>query len=162
MSRTFIKASLRDNPYLARTDYQAKLDALPEPLRSAVRDGNFAASRTDAAFQLIPTAWIVAAMNRWTPDGWKYHLMTAMAFDPAGGGKDAAVLARRHKGWYAKLVVEQGKSTGDTMHGMGAIFEHRRDGAPVVLDVGGGFASGIKARLQDNNVPFHQFNGANS
>src|SRR5262249_37694290 len=70
-SRTFIRAKLADNPSLARTDYQSRLDALPEPLRSAVRDGNFAASRTDSPQQVIPTAWIDAAMKRWKPDGWR-------------------------------------------------------------------------------------------
>src|SRR3954468_4307276 len=45
MSRTFIPAALRDNPFLINTNYQANLDGLPEPLRSAVRDGNFMAAR---------------------------------------------------------------------------------------------------------------------
>ena len=39
-SRTFIPAALADNPFLINNGYQAVLDGLPEPLRSA-RDGNF-------------------------------------------------------------------------------------------------------------------------
>ena len=47
MSRTYIPAALTDNPYLARTNYKAQVDALPEPLRSAIRDGDFKAGRID-------------------------------------------------------------------------------------------------------------------
>jgi hypothetical protein len=61
MSRTFIPAALRDNPFLINTNYQANLDGLPEPLRSAVRDGNFMAARQDADFQVIPTQWLIEA-----------------------------------------------------------------------------------------------------
>src|SRR5262249_58289392 len=80
-SRTFIFAALADNPYLVRTNYQATLDALPEPLRSAIRDGNFFAAQRDADFQVIPTAWIVAAQERWRPDGGRDFAMTARALD---------------------------------------------------------------------------------
>ncbi|MHB8816148.1 MAG: terminase, partial [Steroidobacteraceae bacterium] len=34
LSRTFIPSSVSDNPYLANTDYQSKLDAMIEPFRS--------------------------------------------------------------------------------------------------------------------------------
>jgi hypothetical protein len=83
----------RTIPFLVNTNYQANLDGLPEPLRSAVRDGNFMAARQDADFQVIPTQWIIEAQARWKPDGYKSFHMTAMAFDPAGGGADAAELA---------------------------------------------------------------------
>ena len=161
-SRTFIPSALSDNPYLAKTGYRATLDSLPEPLRSAVRDGNFMAARPDSDFQVIPTAWIIAAQDRWTAEGWRDWQMTAMAFDPAGGGRDAAVLAFRHRGWYAPLVSERGASTAESTTGVNAIFMNRRDGAPVVLDVGGGYAGAIKARLQDNDIVYHAFNGAGS
>ncbi|MGH6815603.1 MAG: terminase, partial [Hyphomicrobiaceae bacterium] len=39
LSRTFIPASVDDNPFLVRTGYKAQLDTLQEPWRSAVRDG---------------------------------------------------------------------------------------------------------------------------
>jgi hypothetical protein len=68
-SRTFIPAALADNPFLINTNYQAELDALPEPIRSAVRDGNFMASRQDADWQVIPTQWVLEAQDRWRA-GW--------------------------------------------------------------------------------------------
>jgi hypothetical protein len=159
LSRSFIPARLADNPYLARTDYEAKLDALPEPLRSAVRDGNFMAVRADAPNQVIPTEWVVAAQARWQPDGWKENAMTSIGFDPAGGGNDAAVIARRHGGWYNDLISLKGKDTKDGTAMALEVLQVRRDAAPVVLDVGGGYAGAIIERLKDNDIPFHRFNG---
>jgi hypothetical protein len=43
---------------------------------------------------------MIEAQARWKADGYKTFHMTAMAFDPAGGGADAAELAA-HGGWYA-------------------------------------------------------------
>jgi hypothetical protein len=159
-SRTFIPAFLRDNPFLANTDYQKKLDALPEPLRSAVRDGNFMAAREDSPSQVVPTAWILAAQQRWTPQGCRDFDMSAMAFDPAGGGKDEEVLTWRHGGWYAPPIASQGKHTAEPTSAMSAIFFNRRNGAPVVVDVGGGFGGPAVMRMKDNNVVHVKFNGA--
>jgi len=162
MSRTFIPAALKDNPFLINTNYQANLDGLPEPLRSAVRDGNFMAMRSDADFQVIPTQWIVEAQARWKPDGFKTFNMTAMAFDPAGGGADSAELARRHGGWYAEMISEKGEETADGSRSAGMIISHRRDNAPIVVDVGGGYGGAVTLRLKDNNIPHIGFNGASS
>lgn len=163
-SRTFIPAALKDNPYLINTDYQSRLDGLPEPIRSAVRDGNFMAARKDADFQVIPTQWIIEAQARWRPDGWKKYAMTAMAFDPAGGGRDSAELAFRHGGWYGQLVSCQGEQTADGSLAAARIIQHRRDNAPVIVDAGGGAGHGFGGttimRLKDNGVPVQPFNGA--
>lgn len=159
-SRTFIRASLKDNPYLLRTNYQKQLDALPEPFRSAVRDGNFMAVKKDADNQVIPLAWIIAAQDRWTdrpPDG---VTMTAMGVDVAQGGSDESSLAARYGGWYAPLVNRPGKETpnGSTMAAL--IVEHRRDGCPVIVDVGGGYGGATVERLEDNSISVKKFNGA--
>ena len=159
-SRTFIPAELSDNPFLIKTNYQAQLDALPEPLRSAVRDGNFMAARQDAAFQVIPTQWVIEAQARWQPDGGRHEPMSAMGFDPAGGGKDAAELAFRHGGWYAEVVTARGEETADGSKSAATITMHRRNGAPVVVDVGGGYGGKVTQRLDDNEIPFVGFNGS--
>ena len=160
MSRTFIPAALKDNPFLVRTDYQSKLDSLPEPLRSAVRDGNFMAARQDATYQVIPTQWIIEAQDRWKPDGHSGFAMTAMAFDPAGGGNDSAELCWRFGGWYAPFVSEAGESTSDPSSALGHIVTKRRDNAPIVVDVGGGYGGPMILRLKDNGFDFVKFNGA--
>jgi hypothetical protein len=60
-SRTFIRATLSDNPDLARTNYASVLASLPEELRRAYRDGDFTVGMKDAEFQVIPTAWVLEA-----------------------------------------------------------------------------------------------------
>jgi hypothetical protein len=159
-SRTFIPARLTDNPYLARTDYAARLAALPEPLRSAYKDGRFDIAMKDAEWQVIPTAWILAAQNRWRSDGWKDFAMTAMAYDPAGGGSDAAELCWRHGGWYAEFVTAKGEETADGSVSAAHILRHRRDNAAVVVDVGGGYGGAVTQRLTDNGISHVGFNGA--
>jgi len=86
----------------SRPGYASVLAGLPEELRRAYRDGDFSVGIRYADFQVIPTAWVLAAEARWKPDGGKGLLMTAMALDPAVGGRDSAELARRHGGWYAE------------------------------------------------------------
>jgi hypothetical protein len=148
-SRTFIPASTADNPYIT-TDYQRELDALPEPIRSAVRDGNFMAARKDQPMQIIPTAWIREAQARWTPERPRNLPMTAMGADIAQGGGDRSVVAVRHDWWYAPLITEPGKLTPTGREIVGMIVPHRRDNATVILDSGGGFAGGAYEILRDN------------
>ena len=162
MSRSFIPAKLSDNPFLINTNYGANLDGLPEPLRSAVRDGNFMAARADAEWQVIPTAWVIAAQDRWRPNGGEGFNMTAMGFDPAGGGKDAAELCYRHNGWYGEIITAQGEETADGSAAAATIFKHRRDAAPIIVDVGGGYGGSVIMRLKDNSAMTIGFNGANS
>lgn len=160
-SRTYIPSSVRDNPYYAASDYERQLDAMPEPYRSLLM-GGFQTSFKDADFQVIPTAWITAAQERWKPDGYKSFHMTAMAFDPAGGGADAAELACRHGGWYAELITAKGEDTADGSMSAATIVKHRRDNAPVIVDVGGGYGGAVTLRLKDNGIPHIGFNGAAS
>jgi hypothetical protein len=160
-SRTFIPARVADNPDLVASGYQAMLDSLPAELRAAYRDGNFQVGLRDDAFQLIPTAWIRAAMDRWSPDGWRKCLMTAMVVDPAGGGADAAEIAYRHGGWYAPLVTVRGPETADGSAMAARLLQHRRNNCPIIVDAGGGYAGSIMQRLADNSVVATPFNGAN-
>lgn len=162
MSRTFIPAALKDNPFLVNTGYQSKLDGLPEPIRSAVRDGNFMAARADADWQVIPTQWVIEAQARWKPDGWKEFGMTAMGFDPAGGGKDAAELIWRHNCWFAEPVTVKGPETADGSAAAATIVKHRRDNAAVIVDVGGGYGGAVTMRLSDNMIAHTGFNGAHA
>lgn len=160
-SRTFIPAKLEDNPDLMRTNYASVLEAMPEELRVRLRDGLFTASLRDQAWQAIPTQWIIAAQERWKPDGWKDFVMTAIGFDPAGGGADAAELSRRHGPWFDHLVTVKGVETADGSAAAATIIKHRRDNCAVIVDVGGGYGGAVTLRLKDNSIPFIPFNGAN-
>lgn len=160
-SRTYIPASVKDNPYYAATDYERQLDAMPEPYRSLLM-GGFRTTFKDDDNQVIPTAWIEAAQKRWKPDGGKAFAMTAMAIDPADGGKDEQVIASRYGGWFAEMKADKGAVTADPGMAFGHIMAHRRDNAPVVVDVGGGYGGKISLRLKDNGVLHVGFNGASA
>lgn len=159
-SRTYLPAKLADNPDLAQTNYDSVLAALPDALRRAYRQGDFSAGLKDDDYQVIPTAWIIAAQERWKDDGWKPFGMTSMAIDCAGGGSDAQVIAFRHGGWYAPLRVDTGEMTKDPSLAFGYIMARRRDAAPVVVDVGGGYGGAIVDRLKANGIAHIGFNGA--
>lgn len=155
MSRTFIRSKLKDNPFLADTDYAAKLDMLPEPLRSAVRDGNFMISRRDDLFQVIPTDWIRAAQARWTtnpPDGVP---MCAMGVDIAQGGEDFTTISTRYDGWFSPLLKFPGATTPTGNEVAGLIVAHRRDQATIIPDMGGGYGGAAFMRLVDNGLEEH-------
>lgn len=161
MSRSFIPAALKDNPYLINTGYQAKLDGLPEPIRSAVRDGNFMAARADADYQVIPTQWIIEAQGRWKPDGHKGQMMTAIGLD-IGAGRDETVAAPRFGPWYAPLECVTGEAARDPAHAAGMIIRLRKDNCGIVVDVGGGFGGPALLLFKENGIPCIPFNGANS
>lgn len=161
-SYTFIPAALADNPYRNTKEYRATLQNLPEPLRSQLLYGDFLKGRKDADMQLIPTAWIDAAMERWTPRPPEGMAMTAMALDPAGGGKDNAEIARRYGGWYDELISESGAETADGSATAATVVKHRRDACPVIVDVGGGYGGAVCLRLKDNDITHSGFNGASS
>lgn len=161
MSRTFIPAKLSDNPFLSKTDYGAKLDSMQEPYRSALRDGNFMLARKDAFGQLIPTAWVRAAMDRWQPQPPEGIPMCAIGVDVAMGGDDQFVIAPRHDGWFAKLTVVPGVEVKTGRDGAGHIFAVRRDKAHVIIDMGGGYGTAVYEHLKNNEFEnLHAYKGA--
>ena len=136
LSRTFIPSRITDNPYLAGTGYMATLQGLPEPLRSQMLYGDFKAGVEDSAWQVIPTAWVEAAMARWVkPD--KLAPMDSMGIDVARGGKDNTVLARRHGMWFDQPLKYPGKATPDGPATAGLAVANNRDNAPMHIDVVG-------------------------
>jgi hypothetical protein len=66
LSRTFIASSVEDNPFLMAAGYRAQLQNLPEPLRSQMLRGDFKKGRNDHEWQVIPSAWVEMAQERWT------------------------------------------------------------------------------------------------
>ena len=145
-SRTFITAKVTDNPYYMRSGYISQLQALPEPLRSQMLKGDFAAGIEDAEYQVIPTAWIEAAMDRWY-DPEDAGPMDSMGVDAARGGnmgatmgttgKDKMVIARRHGLWFAPLIAIKGMDVNSGSLAAAQVVRYRRDNAPVHLDVAG-------------------------
>jgi hypothetical protein len=112
LSRTFIPARLSDNAYQG-AEYLARLQAMPEPLRSKMLYGDFRAGREDDAYQVIPTAWVRAAQERWRKRSKPTTPMTTLGVDVARGGKDETTLAPRYGNYIAELIVRPGADTPD-------------------------------------------------
>lgn len=115
-SRTFIPARLEDNPHLADSNYRSTLQALPEPLRSQLLYGDFAAKGSADPFQIIPAEWVRRAQARWMEAQagmGERERPTAVGVDVARAGQDRTVFAPRWGQVYGEPVVFPGLATPD-------------------------------------------------
>lgn len=161
-SRTYIPASVQDNPDYAASDYEKTLDGMPEPIRSILL-GGFKTEFKDQDLQVIPTAWVRAAQARWKPEPPTGIPMCAMGVDCTGGGTDPLVIAPRHDGWYAPLVEVPGKSIPMESIGKfsaGIVVANRRDNAEIIVDMGGGYGGPLYEVLHENEMPVVGYKGA--
>ena len=156
-SRTFIPSSVEDNPFLMASGYKATLQALPEPLRSQMLRGDFMAGKDDDPWQVIPTAWVEAAQERWEakkPEG----PMHAMGVDVARGGKDETVLTARYGDWFAPQISQPGEATPNGQTAAALVVSYLRDDATAYVDVIGVGASaydhlnGLKVNVRASNA----------
>ena len=162
-SRTFIPASLEDNPFRNTPEYIAKLQSLPEPLRSQLLKGDWHAGLQDAANQVIPTDWVRAAQRRWTPLPPVGIPMCAIGVDATGGGEGKMVQAIRHDSWFAPLVKTEGKDMPQSKqgsHAAGLVLAQRRDNALVIVDMGGGWGGALFNHLEENQIACQGYKGA--
>ena len=134
VSRTFIPSRVSDNPYLMGTNYISTLQALPEPLRSQMLNGDFQAGMQDDPYQVIPSEWVETAMARWEEKP-KKPPMDSMGVDVARGGADSTVIARRHGMWFDEPICHPGKQTPDGPTVAGLVVTALRDKAPIHIDV---------------------------
>jgi hypothetical protein len=158
-SRTFVPLPLEENRDYIRAGYQSALAGASKADRDMAA-GDFAKGIPDHPDQLIPTAHLLLAQERWAKDGWRAFEMSGMGFDPAGGGQDAAELAYHHRGWFGPLVTLRGSQNAEPTTAIAAILTHRRNSAPIGADNGGGYAGAVRTRLSDNGIQAALFNGA--
>lgn len=161
-SRTYIAASVKDNPYYVASGYEQQLDAMPEPYRSLLM-GGFRTAFKDQQNQIIPTKWVEMAQARWTPTPPKGVPMCVLGVDASGGGLDPMIIAPRYDGWYARCIEVQGKEIPVERAGAycaGVIISHRRDSALVVIDMGGGYGGPMYEHLHGNQVEVKAYKGA--
>lgn len=158
-SRTFISASFEDNPFYDTDQYAKTLAGLPDEMRRKLMSGSFLLDRSDDAWQVIPTAWVKEAQARWGEAPPVGVPMCALAVDVAQGGADETVLAPRYDGWFARLIVEPGAKTPTGPDVAGLVISHRRDGAKVIVDVGGGWGADALAHLRTNGVEAESYMG---
>ena len=163
-SRTYIPASVQDNPYYVNSDYERQLDAMSEPWRSLLM-GGFKTAFEDLPNQCIPTSWVMMAQQRWEKTPPQNVPMCAIGVDCTGGGKDPMVMSPRYDGWYAPLVKIPGKEIPTDKLGSvqaGKILSERRDNALVILDMGGGYGGGTYEHLSDNEIETVAYKGADA
>lgn len=136
LSRTFIPARVDDNEFLMETGYKTTLQNLPEPLRTAMLKGVFGLQREDSRWQLIPTAWVDLAMERWKDTDRPEVPVTALGADIARGGKDKTVLApRRGPNYFDQLIKVAGADTPDGPTAAALITQNRDPETVVNLDL---------------------------
>lgn len=151
-SRTFIRSRLGDNPDLAETNYGSRLMNQTGDNRKAYALGDFTVGLEDDPDQAIPSDWVMQAVDRWQPVPPAGVPMCSLGVDVAQGGSDSTVIARRHDGWFARLLSKPGKETKTGAEVAGLVTAHRRDGALVVIDVGGGWGAEAYGQLKGNDV----------
>lgn len=160
MSRTFIPATSEDNPYYD-DDYKAVLKNLPEPYRSMMLLGDYmAAFAEDNPFQVFPTAWVDAAMERWKMTAKPTCAMSSIGCDPSRGGRDKTILAPRYQFWFDKLIKIAGIECKDGPTVAAACIEHRGSQAIINLDICGIGGSVLDCLTDIPNVPVNAINGA--
>lgn len=175
-SRTFIHALVTDNPYYMATDYISQLQSLPEPLRSQMLKGDFAAGVTDAERQVIPTKWIDAAMARWEERAALYRSgaakkgpLDSLGVDVARGGNmgstqgatghDEMVISPRYGTFFDELIAHKGIAIDDGSKAAALVIGELKDSAPVHVDVIG-VGTSVVDFLTVNNVHTIPVNGA--
>lgn len=153
-SRTFFPARVTDNPYYMESGYLATLQALPPEMRARMLYGDFDAGIEDDEFQVIPTAWVEAAMERWKRPAVLAE-MDSIGVDVAMGGKDKTEIARRHGMWFDEPVSYAGKDCPDGATTAGYVVARVRDRAPIHVDAFGvgGELYGALTSVQQHALP---------
>lgn len=157
LSRTYIPGEMVEE-YVA-TGYAAVLQSLEEPLRSRLLKGDFSAGTGDHPLQVIPSAWVDKAMERWKYTPKPDMRMSAVGVDPSRGGRDAHVIAPRYGAWYAELISIPGGEVADGGTSAALCIQYRRDGCPAHVDVVG-IGSSTVDYLRDADVPVIALNGS--
>lgn len=148
ISRTFIQSKLADNPALVSTDYGRQLQNLPEELRRRYERGEFVSAADDNEYQVIPTKWIDAAMERGRGGVPATERMTAMGVDVAMGGNDSTTIARLHGRYYDEIIEKSGIDTKDGPAVAGLILVYMRAHAEVFIDTSGGWGNSAYDHLK--------------
>jgi len=109
-----------------------------------------AAELVDDASQVLPSAWIRAAQERWQPE--PPYGIPQCAIGVGVRGHLDPVIALRHDGWFAPLIVV---ASNETPHGRdlaALVIKHRQHEALPVLDVGEGLGGQAFAHLKANGI----------
>lgn len=155
-SRTFIPAALADNPDLMDSDYANQLALLPQHLQDALLRGKFVTTLDDAERQVIPTAWILAAQERWMirkretdPASPYYKPMSALGVDVASGGIDRMVAVPLHGATFGRHVVKPGAEVRSGGEKLAFVVSVARDDPQFNVD-NNGYGDDLCSALESN------------
>ena len=138
LSRTFIPGNLLD--HYKDSEYEATLQALPEPLRSQLLFGDFSIIEDDQARQVIPTSWIRAAQHRWEQMERPDVPLRGLSVDVSRGGKDQTVLSKRYGNYFEALYKYPGSEMKTGQDVAAVVVENLaadEQGTRVVVDIAG-------------------------
>jgi len=158
-SRSFIRASVEDNPFMMASGYDRLLDNLPEEIRDKLRYGEFSMQIEDNPRQLIPSGWVEAAQERYRLGNYSGGTR-AIGVDPARGGRDRTVIAVS-EGDRVEIHSYPGSKTPDGSSVVQLILQHWTEGTPILLDVIGIGAS-VLDYLKDLGYPVKPVNFSHS
>lgn len=117
LSFSCVRMSWKDNPeYRNNPEYIARLDSLPEPERSAYRDGSFESAMSDEPMQIIKIDPLMRAVQRWRDRNLEERpmgILSAIGQDVARGGTDKTVTSPWHGLRGEVLRKKPGKLTPD-------------------------------------------------
>ena len=165
LSRTFIPGEMLD--FYKDNDYEATLQALPEPYRSQLLFGDFTGAVRDQELQVIPMEWVLLAQERWNGRGTAVPpqgaALTSLGVDVARGGDNQTILSKCYGYWFAPLLKYEGSETKDGFTLVQRVIE-AVDGDPTeatvfVFDIGGVGASPYDI-AKDSGFNMDGFNGA--
>lgn len=159
LSRTFIPARVEDNPFQGE-DYYRQLDNLPEPLRSQLRYGDFTIGLEDDPWQVVPTAWVLQAQERWRNMQRPDVKMRSCGVDVARGGKDSTVIQSLYGTYFDKPIVYPGTATPDGPTVARNVLAVVTDSTPIMIDVIGYGASAYDHLKVIPNVNVSPINNA--
>ncbi len=157
-SRTFIPARLEDNPYLEETNYRQILQGMPEPLRSMYLYGDFTIASEDNPWQVMPTEWVNAAIERGRQQKKPNTRLSQVGNDVAYTGGDKTTFAKRYGIWLDPIIEKSKEDTNQTAHHLKQMLLHKK-GAVGVIDTTGGYGAGVwdKVKHEENMqvIPFN-------
>ncbi len=110
---------------------------------------------TEDAAQVIPSAWIRAAQERWKPEPPRGIPLCAIGVGVRGYLDP--VIAVRHDGWYAPLGVIPSYQTPHGRDLAALVMRFRKGDALPVIDVGESLGAQAFAHLKDNEVKAYAF-----
>ncbi len=130
-------AQTRDNPFIPK-EFQSDLaQDYSDSMISQELEGLFIDA--DDAWQVIPTGWIRASMDRWRErkngnSADSAQAQTCIGVDVARGGADATVISARWGNWFAPLKYYKGHVTNDGEKAAQLVLREWQEGATINVD----------------------------